>query len=201
LVDRVVLDRDALVRAEAARTLVAASEPDVALPVLRALGSKHEAVRANAAEALGMFGALGLAGATNAVEPLVAALGLSAGMSPGAAPPAASAGAGIPSSGSLYVGKQSAYIRDYDVQIAQGASIADPIVDVVHEAVQLDAKVLGVTEMRVGVSASTQVCRSLSKLTGQPLGDDPAAWLAWWSANGAQWKAARSAHQPPRTGA
>ncbi|TAJ24794.1 MAG: HEAT repeat domain-containing protein [Planctomycetota bacterium] len=191
LVDRLVLDRDALVRTEAARTLVAAGEPDVVQPVLRALGSKHEAVRGNAAEALGMLGAFGLANAASAVEPLVAAL---------AAPPVASAGAGIPSSGSLYVGRQVAYIRDYDVQIAQSASIADPIIDVMHEAVQLDAKVLGVTEMKVSVSVSSRICRALAKLTAQPLGDDPAAWLAWWSANGAAWKAAHpSASTAPNT--
>jgi hypothetical protein len=186
------------VRSEAARTLVAPNQPDVVQPVLRALGSKHAAVRGNAADALGMFGALGLASATSAVEPLVHAL---------SAPPAASAGAGIPSSGSIYVGRQIAYIRDYDVEIAQGAAIADPIVDVLHEAAQLDAKVLGVTELNVGVAVSTRICRALAKLTGQQLGDEPQAWLAWWTAHGAEWKAAHTGTntQPgtgaPRTGA
>ncbi|MBM3977303.1 MAG: hypothetical protein FJ299_09970 [Planctomycetes bacterium] len=40
----------------------------------------------------------------------------------------------------LTVLNQVAYVRDYDVEIAQGASIADPLIDVVQDGVILDVK-------------------------------------------------------------
>lgn len=40
----------------------------------------------------------------------------------------------------LTVLNQVAYVRDYDVEIAQGASIADPIIDIVQDGVILDVK-------------------------------------------------------------
>jgi Flp pilus assembly secretin CpaC len=40
----------------------------------------------------------------------------------------------------LTVLNQVAYVRDYDIEIAQGASIADPLIDVVQDGVILDVK-------------------------------------------------------------
>ena len=69
---------------------------------------------------------------------------------------------------------QEAYVRDFDVEIAQAAVIADPVVDVVQSGVVLDVAVVAITAQR-------QVyARNLRKLTGQGFGPDPKAWYGWW---------------------
>jgi hypothetical protein len=206
LLDRAVLDTHLDVRSEAARTLAAAGVPDVVAPCVKALSSRHEIVRAQAAEALGRLGF------ASAVEPLVHALsappsahGALASPSFGSSP-AANSAANPGATGSIYSGTQTAYIRDYDVELATGASITDPIVDVMHDGAQLDARVLGVTQNRIRGPVSSAITAALARLTRQDLGQDPAAWLKWWDVHGATWtvaqmpKTAATAPTTPRTG-
>ncbi len=72
--------------------------------------------------------------------------------------------------------QQQAYIRDYDVEVAQAAFIADPKVDVLQSGVVLDVTVVGVIEIRTIVRAYRT---ALKKLTQADPGDDPRQWSRW----------------------
>ena len=173
LINRSVLDANERVRTEAARALRDRGEEGVILPVVRALASSHPAVRENAAEVLGA------AGYPAAVEPLVArlaALSAQGGSSSGWRPPAAH----------ITVGRQIAYVQDYDVEVAQFSSIGDPQVNVLHEASVLDVRVLGVYQSSVAVE-SRAVRGALRRLTKANPGDSNKAWLDWWERNRASW--------------
>lgn len=183
LINRSVLDANERVRAEAARALRDRGEEGVILPVVRALASSYPAVRENAAEALGA------AGYAAAVEPLVArlaALSAQGGSSSGWRPPAAH----------ITVGRQIAYVQDYDVEVAQFSSIGDPQVNVLHEASVLDVRVLGVYQSTVAVE-SRAVRGALRRLTKANPGDSNKAWLDWWERNRASWGGRMP--QPPTT--
>lgn len=64
----------------------------------------------------------------------------------------------------LSVIKQQAIIRDYNVEVAQNAAIADPIVDVISEGVVLDVKVLGVSVFRHILLAKREVDKAYHAL-------------------------------------
>jgi len=71
---------------------------------------------------------------------------------------------------------QQAYIRDFDVEVASAAFIADPKVDVLQSGTVLDVTVAGVFEERVIVRAYHQ---ALKKLARSDPGADPRAWPTW----------------------
>jgi hypothetical protein len=71
------------------------------------------------------------------------------------------------------------FIQDFDVEVAQTAFIADPIVGIVQEGITLDVRVLA-TERVADILERRVIRRSLKKLTGVDLGDDPVAWMRWW---------------------
>lgn len=71
---------------------------------------------------------------------------------------------------------QQAYIRDFDVDVAQASFIADPQVDVLQSGAVLDATVIGVTEIRRIVYAYRD---ALKLLTGRDPGADPRSWATW----------------------
>ncbi|HHI81156.1 MAG TPA: hypothetical protein ENK02_14410 [Planctomycetes bacterium] len=60
--------------------------------------------------------------------------------------------------------KQQTIVRDYEVQVAQGAAVADPVVDVVSEGVVLDVKVLGVSIIRHLLLAKREVDKAYHAL-------------------------------------
>jgi hypothetical protein len=125
--------------------------------------------------------ALGHMGYPAAVPALVAALPVVR-----ARPAQGGGGSARGPAGHVHVGSQVAYVRDYDVEIAQGASIADPIVDVVTSGVVLDGRSMGVTTYTF-VTHERVIARSLSRLTGEDAGDSPRAWERWWAEHGAEW--------------
>ena len=181
LLRRAILDRSSAVRTSAALGLRAADDEAVIAPALRALGSRTTAVRQNAAEALGTMGYAA------AVEPLYAHLvSLQSG------------GAGRPPHANIFIGRQMAYIQDYDVEVAQGAAIADPIINVLLEGDVLDAGVIGVTDYQVQAERSS-VRGALSALTGETPGNTTAAWTRWWDENGDAWRAGGARTQPSPT--
>ncbi len=171
LLQRAVLDPDEAARAESARALGDVGQEVVALPVIRALGSTSSTVRTHAAQALGHMGY------PAAVPALIAALN---------APQAGASGVAAPRS-HIYVGNELAYVADYDVEIAQGASIADPIVARVQEAVVLDARVIGMQlyELRKEYAS---MGRALEQLTGVRAGDQVKDWNRWWEENRARYE-------------
>ena len=166
LVRRAVLDPSEPVRMEAARGLRDAKDEMLARRVEAALGNGDARVRANAAQSLGAMGY------RSSVPALMANL---------AAPPPAGASSDQPvgTRAHIYVGNQVAYVRDFDPQIAQNASIQKPIVGTVEDATVLDVRVGGTSTQTVQVELST-LCRALAELTGERLPETAAAWLEWW---------------------
>ncbi len=173
LLSRAVLDSSEDVRTQAALALRDAGEEALLLPLMRALGSKHSGVRSNAAEAMGIMGYAA------AVEPLVSRLtALSA-------PQSGGGGWRAPAS-NIFVGRQVAYVQDYDVEVAQFSSIADPQINVALEGSVLDVRVIGVSEYTVAVE-SRRIRAALGKLTGVNPGSTNRSWLDWWERNKASW--------------
>lgn len=171
LLRRAILDGSRAVREEAAFALRDARDVALASPAVRALGSAHAGVRANAAEALGNMGY------DAAVEPLMTHL----------ASTVAQAGGGATGTrANLYLGLQTAYVMDFDVEIAQAASIADPIVGVQASGVVFDVRS---TVQMTQIVELRAVMRSLRQLTGQDIPDDVGRWQAWWGENADRWRA------------
>ena len=125
----------------------------------------HPLVRIRTAEA---FENLGDA---SAVELLVEA-GPSAGI-----PPQAAGGGNPGVRGYIAITQQQAYIRDFDVQVAQASFIADPQVDVISSGVVLDVNVAAVVTHRVSIVKAYR--SALASLVGSDPGADPKAWADW----------------------
>jgi HEAT repeats len=171
LTTRALLDGFTDVREQAAWALAEAEDLAVILPAIQALGNKHTSVRANAAEALGNLGFKA------AVEPLMGHLLAHA-----------AGGGGGPSGtrANLFSGLQTAYVMDYDVEIAQAASIADPIVATQTSGISFDVRT---TVQRTKVIELRRTMRSLRLLTGKDFGNNPDRWASWWQKSAGQWRA------------
>ncbi|MCI0339805.1 MAG: HEAT repeat domain-containing protein [Planctomycetales bacterium] len=77
---------------------------------------------------------------------------------------------------------QLAYIRDFDVEVAQAATIGDPIVGRIEEGVIHDYKMLGgYRVVDTGVAAAVE--EAFEGVTGQRLGKEKKAWAGWLRAN------------------
>ncbi len=166
LTDRAVLDTMGGVRLGAALALRDFQDAEVVSPVVDALGSRFSAVRKNAIEALGH------AGYTAAIAPLMAHLAHL--RSSGGGPSGVRA--------NLFAGFHTAYVADYDVELAQGASIARPVVASQVSGVVFDVRAQAQLSTVVTVYVEARaVTRALTQLTGErELGDDVDRWLAWW---------------------
>jgi len=161
-----VFDPSADVRVEAALGLRLVESPARVVPLVHVLAREVPAARVHAIEALGAIGDLG------ALEPLLVHLARMA--------PQSGSGGGAPRA-HIFVGNQVGYLRDFDVQIAQGSSIADPIPDIVGEGTQFDVRVVGMGVESVTPAAERRaICRALARLSGEKPSDDPEHWLAWW---------------------
>lgn len=168
LLMRTVLDSSADVRKSCAYALKATGEPGMALPMLRALASRNTEVRTNAAEALGHLGHAA------AVEPLIGHFATLAA--------AQGSGSAVVPRANIFVGRQFAYVQDFDVEVAQFQAVADPQVNVVIEGSVLEGRVIGVRQSAHIYERST-VRGALRKLTGADPGDRPQDWLDWWEEN------------------
>ena len=71
---------------------------------------------------------------------------------------------------------QQAYVRDFDIEVAAAAFIADPQIDVLQSGTVLDVTVAGVTEVRRIIYAYRS---ALKALAGRDPGPDPRAWATW----------------------
>src|SRR5690606_24554021 len=85
--------------------------------------------------------------------------------------------AGGATRGHIAILDQQAYVRDFDVEIAANALIADPKIDVLHSGVVLDVTVAAVTPMRLRVLRAYR--KSIASLAGDDPGRDPEGWAAW----------------------
>ncbi len=182
LLDRAVLDGSADVRKESALALRAAHEPAVILPLVRALESSNARVRSNAVEALD------LAGYPAAIEPLISYYG---------AATAAQTASWKPPASNIFVGRQIAYVQDYDVEVASGAAIANPQVNTLVEGSVLDVRVISVFDVNMALEVR-HVRDALQHLSLANPGDKPSDWVAWWNANSSRFA---SDAAKPSTGA
>jgi hypothetical protein len=105
---------------------------------------------------------------------------------------AAQAGkSGGTSAGSIFIGTQTAYVQDFDVEVANAAAIADPQVNVLIEGAVLDARVIGI--YTVSYATEARLVRSaLGELTGLRLANTNRAWLDWWEKNQVAWKSPKT---------
>jgi hypothetical protein len=178
LLSRAVLDGAESVRQEAALALRDVGDESVLLPVLRALGSSSPAVRNNAVDAMASMSY------PAAVMPLVSRLAT-------LSSPQSGGGWKAPHA-HIFVGRQSAYIQDYDVEVAQFAAVADPQVNTLIEGSVLDVRVIGVYETSTAIE-SRHIRSALRRLTGADPGNSNRAWADWWEQN----KSKYAASAPP----
>ena len=167
-----VYDPSADVRLACAQGIKTSGQEAWIVPLVRTVEDSTSSIaRANAAEALGVIGNAA------AVAPLVARL---------AAPAQSTSTGRIPHS-NIFVGRQVAYVQDFNVEVAQFQAVADPVVNVMLEGMVTDAAVSGVQDIQFQVENAT-IRTALAKLTGQNPGDTNKAWVAWWKANGERWQ-------------
>jgi len=180
LLRHAVLDPAEEVRHESSWALATAGRPELVFPVARALESAHPTVRLRAAEALGEMGY------PAAVAPLVARLAAVSG-----------SGRRVPHA-HVFFGTQSAYIQDFDVEVAQNQAVADPQVNVIVRGVVLDAGIHSSSEARPADEARA-LRGALAELTGESPGRTDRAWLDWWDERGEAWLRAHTSAQESRT--
>jgi len=127
------------------------------------LAHSNPKVRTRTAEALGGLGH------PEAINLLVKA-------GPHAASGLALANGGGQARGHVAFLKQTSYVRDFDVEVASAAFIADPKIDVLQEGQVLDVTVMGVSQVRTIVRAYRS---ALKQLTNKDPGSDPRRWAEW----------------------
>ena len=161
LVYRSLMDTSESVREASVTAVKAFADPNRLAPYVKALASENQNLRMNSARAIGDLGDI------IGIEYLVYKLRYG--------------GGGI-GRNSLYIANQLSFIQDFDVEVAQTAFIADPMVGIIQEGATLDVKVNSLTG--TGWLIERRVIRNaLAKLSGVDLGDDALAWAKWWSEN------------------
>ena len=165
-----VYDPNETARHAAAHAIADAGAEEICKPLVDALGSAQTAIRARAAEALGetrqpIF-----------VEPLMDRLLMASAPRQGGG----GGGAGRPPRGYIFVGTQRAYVQDFDVEVAAGSSVADPVVNTLMEGSVLGAGVISVETVTIALEI-----RVIRKALGQAAGFAPGRgttreWKKWW---------------------
>ena len=179
LLRRAVLDQSKKVRTGAALALSKVEEPGILVPVIRALNSENKQIRVYAAEALGHMRH------EEGIEPLMHALvGLNS---------LQSSTGGVPPASNIFIGSQVAYVSDFDIEIAQGSSIAEPQINVIGTGALLTARSLGISGYSVKFHRRA-IMRSIRKLSGEDAGKRTKDWMKWWDAR----KANQSAEASPK---
>jgi hypothetical protein len=160
-----IVDGASEVRQAAARIVRAAGRANEAADYL-APGLVHDDVdrRLRTAEALGLLSG-------------DAALGHLVGSVKEAALKPAQGGGGFSTRGHIAVTRQTSYIRDFDVEIAQAAAIANPMVDVINDGTVLDVTVHAVTTTRYVIVDAFR--GALRRAAGEDPGGDTDTWADW----------------------
>jgi hypothetical protein len=161
LIHRSVIDPSETVREVAFEAVMQFNDPNLLAPYAKAMNSKNQAVRIHAAKAVGGLGDI------RGIEYLVYRL---------------SAHGGGVQRAHIYLATQLSFVQDFDVEVAQTAFIADPIVGILQEGQVLDVRVLA-TERKADIVERRVIRRSLRKLSGVDMGDDAEAWAKWWGKN------------------
>ena len=77
----------------------------------------------------------------------------------------------------MAITQQTAYIRDFDVEVAQASFIANPVVDVIQSGVVLDVTVAAVVTHRIRIINAYR--SALRTLVGSDPGANPSRWTDW----------------------
>jgi hypothetical protein len=171
-----LLDENRDVRAAAREGVLASNHADLANPYLKAVETGDPRMRERA------YPMLEALRDPRAVPVLIDVLKPRPAASPDA--PAGGSSGYNPPHNHIFIGEQRAYVRDFDVEIAQGAVIAKPIVGILQSGAALDVAIGGVVV--VSYTERMEVVSVLRRLSGQNLGSDPVAWEAWWARSGGQ---------------
>ncbi|MCU0724122.1 MAG: HEAT repeat domain-containing protein [Planctomycetes bacterium] len=145
------------VRVAALESLTAGGFPEACDLVLEGLASQRFPVRMNALAALGGFPT------REAVHALCAMAESSGGLLPRV---------------NIFIGSHTAYVRDFDVEVAQMSAIGDPVLATALEGVVLDVRVVSVQE-RFAYAQRAVARRSMSRIAGKDLGADTQVWRKW----------------------
>jgi len=158
LYKRAIFDADEAIRGAAVDAIRATDAEGKIGPFVQALNSAFAPVRINAVKALGDLGD------PAGIGPLVARYQVTGG-----------------SGQSVYISQtnQISFVQDFDVEVAQTAFIADPVIGVIQDGLTLNFRALA-TSGTIDIYERRTLAGSLSKLSGKDLGDDPKAWAAWW---------------------
>ncbi|MHC4930642.1 MAG: HEAT repeat domain-containing protein [Planctomycetota bacterium] len=158
LYKRAIFDKEEGIRMAAVEAIKQTEAEGKIGPFVRALHSPFDPVRVHAVKALGALGD------ADAVGPLVARYQVVGG-----------------SGQSVYISQvnQVSYVQDFDVEVAQTAFIADPVIGVLQDGVVLNFRALA-TSGYIDVYEKPAMAEALSMLTGKDLGENPKAWAEWW---------------------
>lgn len=94
----------------------------------------------------------------------------------------ASSGATSGVENSMSVTRQVAYVKDFDVEVANSSTIADPIIGVLQDGVTLDVTLYGVSERGWSSSERARIGALLERLTSERYGTNADKWNAWLAA-------------------
>ena len=177
VIDRMLFDRDPSVRLAAAHAVQAYHDEGVVYPLIRALGQSRADLRLAAMDALEILND------SRAVGSLIRHM--------------RSAGSGKRRNHYSSI-THTSIVGDFDVEIAQAAVIAQPIVDVVQHGTVHDVGVAGVFERRIPQAEVVRVGALLEFLTGQEFGTDVQEWETWLA--GTQRPGAGTTGEPDESG-
>jgi hypothetical protein len=164
-----LVDGNSTVRDAARASALRSNHPDLASPYLRALETDDERIRMRAYPALAEI-------RDPRVVPALLAM-----FDPRPVQGGGSGGGALPRS-HVSFGAQQAFVQDFDVEIAQGAVIAKPVIGVIQSGVVLDVTIAGVVVVSHVEKAA--VVGALRRLSGESFGADKAAWSRWWESQG-----------------
>lgn len=156
-------------RIAAARAVGDFGAAEVGRPLVDALGSKTPAVRVRAAAALGH------ARVGQFVPPLMDRLYTLTRAAGGTS-------TGRPARSYLFIGRQTAYVQDFDVEVARFSSVADPVINVLTTGSVLDVGVINTSQVTILQEIQT-VRKSLGRITGQGDRWKARQWQKWWESD------------------
>ena len=170
LLHRAVYDPSEEVRHASIDAAKAIGDPNLIVPLVRALGAENPTMRMNAAAAISR------AGDVRGVRYLVYRFEAHGG------------GAGRAYNMTV---NQLTFIQDFDVEVAQTAFIADPVPGVIQEGTVIDVQVVATQQTSYFVEREVihGALQRLTRATDVPMEDG--AWSAWFKEHGDELTASR----------
>lgn len=163
LIETSLYDRKPQVREAALRAAQSYQHPRLSRPYIQAIDAAKPATREAA------YNAVATLMAPRAVPALIRRL-------------ARRADSGGPPRNHVSFTEQISFLQDFEVEIAQGAVIADPVVGILRQGTVLDVRATATVSIPGG--ERRRLAALLGKLTGQNFGENAGRWAQWWNQNG-----------------